>query len=245
MKILALEFSSPQRSVAIVQPAASPGPHAAPSVCEVIETGGRATKAIGMIEEALRDAQLEREQIDCVAVGLGPGSYTGIRAAIAFAQGWQLARNVKVLGISSVECIAEQVCADGLTGVINIVIDAQRNEFYLAQYTLHEPCNADIPVGERSAEFPVRSKLHGPGASQPLRLATLSEVQQIERAGQTLIGPEVTKWFAGGRIVFPRAAMLGQIALRRNVFVPGEKLEPIYLRETTFLKAPPPRILPH
>ena len=236
MKILALEFSSPQRSVAIVQPAASPGPHAAPSVSEVIETGGRATKAIGMIEEALRDAQLEREQIDCVAVGLGPGSYTGIRAGIAFAQGWQLARNVKLLGISSVECIAEQACADGLTGCINIVIDAQRNEFYLAQYTLHEPCNAD---------FPVRSKLHGPGASQPLRLATLSEAQQIERSGQTLIGPEVTKWFPGGRIVFPRAAVLGQIALRRNDFVPGEKLEPIYLRETTFVKAPPPRILPH
>src|SRR5262245_8194490 len=136
MKILALEFSSPQRSVAIVQTPASHGLHAAPSISEVIETGGRATKAIGMIEEALRDAQLEREQIDCIAVGLGPGSYNGIRAGIAFAQGWQLARNVKLLGVSSVECIAEQARADGLTGAINVVIDAQRNEFYLGQYTL-------------------------------------------------------------------------------------------------------------
>jgi tRNA threonylcarbamoyl adenosine modification protein YeaZ len=223
MKILALEFSSPQRSVAIVQSPASAGPHAAPSVSEVIETGGRATKAIGMIEEALRDAQLEREQIDCVAVGLGPGSYTGIRAGIAFAQGWQLARNVKLLGISSVECIAEQACADGLTGSINIVIDAQRNEFYLAQYTLSETGWTEL---------------------QPLHLTTFAEVQQIERAGQILIGPEVTKWFPAGRIVFPRAAVLGQIGLRRNDFVPGEKLEPIYLRETTFVKAPPPRIVP-
>jgi tRNA threonylcarbamoyladenosine biosynthesis protein TsaB len=221
MKILAFEFSSPQRSVAIVQPPASAGPHAAPSVSEVIETGGRATKAIGMIEEALRDAQLEREQIDCVAVGLGLGSYSGIRASIAFAQGWQLARNVKLLGISSVECIANQASADGMAGSINIVIDAQRNEFYLAQYTLTEKAWTEL---------------------QPLRLATFAEVQQIERAGQTLIGPEVTKWFPGGRIVFPRAAVLGQIALRRNDFVPGEKLEPIYLRETTFVKAPPPRI---
>jgi tRNA threonylcarbamoyladenosine biosynthesis protein TsaB len=221
MRILALEFSSLQRSVAIVQPSSS-GSHAAPSVSEVIETGGRATKAIGMIEQALRDAQLEREQIDCVAVGLGPGSYSGIRAAIAFAQGWQLARNVKLLGVSTVECIAEQAVADGLAGSINIVIDAQRNEFYLAQYNLS---------GKGWAEV------------QSLRLATLAEVQQIERAGQTLIGPEVTKWFASGRIVFPRAAVLGQIALRRNDFVPGEKLEPIYLRETTFVKAPPPRIL--
>ena len=223
MKILALEFSSAQRSVAIMRAPASPGPQGAPSVSEVIETSGRAIRAVGMIEEALRDAQLEREQIDCVAVGLGPGSYSGIRAAIAFAQGWQLARNVKLLGVSSAECIAEQAVADGLTGPINTIIDAQRNEFYLAQYDLSEK---------------------GPVEVQPLRLVTLAEVQQLERAGQTLIGPEVTKWFPGARIVFPRAAVLGQIALRRNDFVPGEKLEPIYLRETSFVKAPPPRIIP-
>src|ERR1043166_7598064 len=160
MKILALEFSSPQRSVAVVQPPAGHASHAAPSIAEFVETGGRATKAIGMIEEALRDAHLEREQIDCIAVGLGPGSYAGIRAGIAFAQGWQLARAVKLLGISSVECIAEQAYADGLTGTVNIVIDAQRNEFYLAQYTLGEKGWTEI---------------------QSLRLATLVEVQEIER----------------------------------------------------------------
>jgi tRNA threonylcarbamoyl adenosine modification protein YeaZ len=224
MKILALEFSSSQRSVAVVQTAApSHPPHAAPSVSEVIETGGRETRAIGMIEAALRDGGLEREQIECVAVGLGPGSYAGIRAAIAFAQGWQLARKIKLLGISSVECIAEQAFADAMRGAINIVVDAQRNEFYLGQYSLGEKGWAEL---------------------QPLRLASLAEVRQVESAGQTLIGPEVTKWFPSGRISFPRAAVLGKIALRRNDFMPGEKLEPIYLRETTFVKAPPPRIIP-
>jgi universal bacterial protein YeaZ len=223
MKILALEFSSPQRSVAIVQAPESAGAHTAPSVSEVIETGGRATKAISMIEDALRDGHVEREQIDCVAVGLGPGSYAGIRAGIAFAQGWQLARNVKLLGVSSVECISEQAFADGLRGEISVVIDAQRNEFYLARHTLNQ---------------------HGWTETQALRLTTLAEVQQIERTGQTVIGPEVTKWFPGGRIMFPRAAVLGQIALRRKDFVPGEKLEPIYLRETAFVKAAPPRIIP-
>lgn len=221
MKILALEFSSPQRSVAIVQSAAASAPHAVPSISEVIETGGRATKAIGMIEEALRDSKLEREQIDCVAVGLGPGSYSGIRAGIAFAQGWQLARDIKLLGVSSVECIAEQGRADGLTRTVNIVVDAQRGEFYLAQFSLSEKDLKEL---------------------QPTRLAGLAELQEIERAGQTLIGPEVTNWFPGGRVVFPRASVLGQIALRRNDFVSGEKLEPIYLRETSFVKAPPPRI---
>ena len=68
------------------------------------ETGGR--RAIGLVEEALRQAGCEREDMETIAVGLGPGSYTGIRGAIALAQGWQLGRGVNVLGISSVECLA-------------------------------------------------------------------------------------------------------------------------------------------
>src|ERR1700722_4432912 len=122
MKILALEFSSPQRSVAITGPDYS-------AISEVIDTGKSAPLVV--IEAALREAQLEREQIECVALGLGPGSYTGIRAAISIAQGWQLARAVKLIGVSSVECVAAQAAEDGITGRIGVVIDAQREEFYL------------------------------------------------------------------------------------------------------------------
>ena len=104
MKILALEFSSPQRSVAVAD--------GGRAVSEVIEAGASGTQAFGMIEAALREAKLEREQIECIVIGLGPGSYTGIRAALSIAQGWQLAREIKLLGISSVEAIAAQAQAD-------------------------------------------------------------------------------------------------------------------------------------
>ena len=63
MKILALEFSSPQRSVAVADDGRA--------MSEVIETGASGTRAFGMIEAALREAKLEREQIECVVVGLG------------------------------------------------------------------------------------------------------------------------------------------------------------------------------
>jgi hypothetical protein len=66
-------------------------------------------------------------------------------------------------------------------------------------------------------------------------------VEAERNAGNQLIGPEVTNWFAEGRLLFPRAAMLGQLALGRDNFVRGEKIEPIYLRETKFVKAPPSR----
>jgi tRNA threonylcarbamoyl adenosine modification protein YeaZ len=190
---------------------------------EVVETGERATHAFALIQSALSSARLEPEQIECLALGLGPGSYTGIRAALALAQGWQLARNVRLLGISSVECLAAQAQAEGLTGRVALVVDAQRHEFYLAGYELGAG-------GRRVVE--------------PLRLATLAQVQAHAENGWLLIGPEATKWFPGARVLFPRAATLGQLAQERSDFVSGDKLEPIYLRETTFVKAPPPRKLP-
>jgi tRNA threonylcarbamoyl adenosine modification protein YeaZ len=223
MKILALEFSSPQRSVAVVHAREVPPPGAAPSAVEVIETGQIPAQTIGLTEEALRQAHLEREQIECLAIGLGPGSYTGIRGAIALAQGWQLGRKVKLVGISSADVIAAQAQAEGITGSIAVVIDAQRKEFYLANYEI---------TADRWREI------------EPLRLTGADEVQACRRAGHMLVGPEVTRWFPEDRIIFPRAARLGSLALRRTDFVSGDQLEPIYLRQTTFVKAPPPRILP-
>lgn len=214
MKILALEFSSSQRSVAIA---------GRNKLREIIETGAGANAPLLMIEEALRRAELEREQIECIAIGLGPGSYTGIRSAIALAQGWQLARSVNLLGISSTQCIAVQARADGLRGRFSVVIDAQREEFYLATYEISDANCDEI---------------------ESLRIVTRPELQSRVQNASVLIGPEVARWFPSAKTVYPRASMLCRVALNRNDFVSGEKLEPIYLRETKFIKAPPPRIVP-
>jgi tRNA threonylcarbamoyl adenosine modification protein YeaZ len=220
MKILALEFSSPQRSVAVVQERTEAGPLV---LGEAIETGARSSNALGLVEDALREAQMDRAQIECLVIGLGPGSYNGIRLAIALAQGWQLARSVKLLGISTAECLAAEAQAEGMLGRVHVVIDAQRGEFYLAGYDLSAEAAREV---------------------EPLRLATLPEVRACHEAGGIIVGPEVAKWFPGGRVLFPRAATLGRVARGRTGFVPGEKLEPIYLRATQFVKAPPPRIVP-
>lgn len=215
MKILALEFSSTQRSVAV----ACGGAH----VREVIETSpGKAMQPFAMIETVLEAAGIGRREIACIVVGLGPGSYTGIRAGIALAQGWQLARDVKLLGISSVEAIAAQAQSDGLRGRANVVVDAQRGEFYLAAWEL----------GETTAH-----------ETQPLRIVSRDVIESLAASGALLIGPEVTRWFPIGQTIHPRAVALAGLATARTDFVTGDKLEPIYLRETTFVKAPPPRVV--
>ena len=222
MKILALESSSPQRSVAVIDE--SPGAKWKVQ-SEVIETAARGANAIELIDAALRQAQVEREQIEIIAVGLGPGSYNGIRMAIAIAQGWQLAgegRGIKLLGLSSAECVAAVASEAGIEGSVAVIIDAQRGEVYTAGYELASEDWREV---------------------KPLRLSSLEPLKECAARGRHLIGPEVTKWFPTGRVIFPRAATLGRLALGRRDFVLGEKLEPIYLREANFVKAPQPRIL--
>ena len=122
MKILALEFSSEQRSVAIVENGTVLG--------EARETAGKHTQAFALIEQALAQAGLEREQIECVAVGLGPGSYMGTRIAIAIAQGWQLARGVETAGVNSAEAAARK--GSGLPEARTIALFAQDQKGFVS-----------------------------------------------------------------------------------------------------------------
>jgi tRNA threonylcarbamoyladenosine biosynthesis protein TsaB len=214
MMILALEFSSSQRSVAIARDGSV--------LAEASESGGRGTNAFGMVEKVLASAKIGRAEIECLAVGLGPGSYTGIRVALSIAQGWQLATGVKLLGVGSVECLAAQAQAEKIFGRVNVVIDAQRGEFYLAAYEVSADCVKEV---------------------EPLRIVTLAAVESRAIAGEILIGPEALRWFPSRKILFPQAAMLAVLAANRGDFAAGEKLEPVYLRETNFVKTPPGRAI--
>jgi tRNA threonylcarbamoyladenosine biosynthesis protein TsaB len=158
-----------------------------------------------------------------IAVGLGPGSYAGIRSAIALAQGWQLGREVKLLGVSSADCVAAQAVAEGITGKVVVTIDAHRGEFYLANYELTASSWRE---------------------TQGVRLASKQAVIDSQAKGELVIGPEVKAVFQYGRAVWPRAGMLARMAVSRSDFIPGQDLRPLYLRETTFVKAPPSRLVP-
>jgi tRNA threonylcarbamoyladenosine biosynthesis protein TsaB len=225
MKILAIEFSSTQRSVALLN--GLPAPQGLPADLNVAacitETGLGKTKAMPMIESALNQADWQRQQIDTLVVGLGPGSYTGIRAGISIAQGWQLGGRVKIQGISSMECLAARAHAAGWRKRIHFVLDAQRGEFYMAAYDLG---------GQTTT------------CCEPLGLVSREMVQTVLDKGGCVAGPEISKWFPSGLELFPDAVTLGLMAAREQKYISGEQLEPIYLRAITFVKAPTPRHIP-
>ena len=205
--ILALEFSSDRRSVAVAR-------NGEVLVEAVQHTDSRATNAFGLVETVLANAKITREEVEAVAIGLGPGSYTGIRVAIAMAQGWQLARHIKLIGVSSAECLAAQAQAKQIYGRVNVVIDAQRGEFYSATW--------EISAVE---------------CRQILPLTVVPQNELRARAGEICVGPQVES------PLFPSATMVASLASRNIGAISGEPLEPIYLRDDTFVKAAPPRVL--
>ncbi len=241
MITMALEFSSPVRSVAVLASESQTNP--ATALGAASDEGARTLKPLNLVERALGKASVGLESIERLVVGLGPGSYTGIRSAIALAQGWQLARPIQLMGISTVVCLAAQAHANGWFGNVNVVIDAQRGEVYVARFEINES-------GWRETE--------------PLRLATMEQARGIATTPSPahpaaigfvgagggavfpalVIGPEVARWFPDGRTLVPDAAVLGRLSQGRTGSSSGEELEPIYLRQTCFVKAPLPRVLP-
>lgn len=215
MTILALEFSAELRSAAVLVEGAAPE-------C-VTDQRPREHGPIALIEQALIAAGVEREQIDCIALGLGPGSYTGIRAAIAMAQGWNLGRKVRLVGLSSMEGLAEQAQAAGTRGSASFVVDAQRGEIYWTKYCLG----------------PVERMI-----LQPLRLATWEELDAAREEGESIFGPDPKLSERGVQLLIPSARILARQARESGLELAPEQLEPIYLRPTSFVKAPPPRVIP-
>lgn len=216
MKILAIDFSTPRRSVAL----AESHDGGVRIIGRSEEQHGQVTHAFALIDNLLREAGHERAAIECVAIGLGPGSYAGIRVSLALAQGWQLGNGVKTLGISSIECLAETAREAGHRGPATLVVDAQRGEFYLADYQLTDD---------------------GCEPMQPLAIVSRGEIERRLAEDMTVFSPDApTTGIAGLRELYPDAARLAVLAARCGEFVPAEVLEPIYLRATSFVKARKP-----
>lgn len=110
-----------------------------------------------MVDELLRESGASLRQLDGIAYGAGPGSFTGLRIACAVTQGLALGADLPVVGVSTLESIAEQT---GAARVLT-VLDARMAEVYWAAYqressgwrcvvapALARPESVSVPVGD-------------------------------------------------------------------------------------------------
>ena len=96
------------------------------------------------VDEMLRENDLLPEDLAAVAIGRGPGSYTGLRIGTAFAKGFCYALNIPLLAIDSLESLARIACEDYEVGTIESddwagallcpMIDARRMEVFCSVY---------------------------------------------------------------------------------------------------------------
>ncbi|AQX27466.1 MULTISPECIES: tRNA (adenosine(37)-N6)-threonylcarbamoyltransferase complex dimerization subunit type 1 TsaB [unclassified Bartonella] len=91
---------------------------------------GHAEKLIGQIDQLINQANIKLDQINRIAVNIGPGSFTGIRIGVATARALALALEIPAIGVSSLEALAAQVVNENTTSIITVIIEAGRGMFY-------------------------------------------------------------------------------------------------------------------
>ena len=112
------------------------------------------TQLLPGIDETLASHGVAREDIACVAVGRGPGSFTGVRIAMATAKGVASALEVPLIGVSSLDAVAWNAWAADVRGPLAVVADAMRKEVYPVRFVL-----GDAGIERLEADRVVKAEL--------------------------------------------------------------------------------------
>ena len=181
-----------------------------------------------MCEELLAEAGLARRDLDALAVGCGPGAFTGVRLAISAAQGIGFALAIPVVPVSSLAALALQAPDNG--AAILAVIDARMGEIYAGTFRCTRKGGVE-PIGAESV-----------GAASVLELPDASAWNVIGSGWSTYRDVLLTRlpapplWADGDR--YPQAMDIARIALplaRDGRGVAAEHVMPVYLRDKVAL----------
>jgi tRNA threonylcarbamoyladenosine biosynthesis protein TsaB len=213
MIALALDTSGDEASVALMRDGAVLG-------AEVLSSGMRhGVELFPALERLLRGASVAPRDVDLVAVGTGPGSYTGLRVGITAARAFAYAADAALLGIPSCDAWAGSTPLE--TRPLAVVLDARVRAVYLAVY---EPAAAGWARG------------FGPELMQPADAAARIPADAV------VVGDGVARYADAypGRVSAPSptradASQVARLALSR--VARGERdaidaVTPLYLRRT-------------
>jgi tRNA threonylcarbamoyladenosine biosynthesis protein TsaB len=180
MKVLALEFSSPVGSVAFSGGSDGPAFRAFPAD----------RKDSGFFFENLRAIYQAGGPPDLIVVGLGPGSYAGVRIAIATAAGLKIASGARLVGLPS-------ICAIDQTEYI-FVGDARRNSFFFAHVVGGHCAEGPTLATEEEIQTRLRQQRKLPIiATEPLAQFENVKVEHPSALRLVELAPELTGETAG------------------------------------------------
>jgi tRNA threonylcarbamoyladenosine biosynthesis protein TsaB len=175
MKLLALEFSTDRAGIAAADGARV-------LAAETLETGRRrCMELFPAAERVLAAAGWTFGEVERYAVGIGPGSYTGLRVSLTAARGWALPGNTPVHAIPSPAALAAEALAADPSRPVAVCGDARRGHLWCALFEADprtlvrqvEPF-ALVPAGERGAKWPAARWLEPDSPPSAAWLAALS-----------------------------------------------------------------------
>ncbi|PCH94308.1 MAG: tRNA (adenosine(37)-N6)-threonylcarbamoyltransferase complex dimerization subunit type 1 TsaB [Gammaproteobacteria bacterium] len=200
-----------------------------------------------MVDEVLKEAGIKLSQCDGLIFGRGPGSFTGVRIGVGVAQGLAFAAELPVVGVSSLQTMAQLAFAQGKVkhqqAQVLAMIDARMGEVYNGYFVLddnnimQEQILADKEAEAVTAPELVKARLNNIVTSAVYGVGTgwdaYSEQLSVLKSNEGT--PE---------ILFPSAeAMLiiGEAAFKLGAGVSAEEAQPVYVRDTVSWKKLPGR----
>jgi tRNA threonylcarbamoyladenosine biosynthesis protein TsaB len=129
VRILGIESSSARGSVALVEGGKLV------AALEHEHPNAHAESLLAMVEELLASAGFAKSSLDRLGVGVGPGSFTGLRVGIALAEGMSLGLDRPLFGIGALRAMARGV-PNEFPGPRCALLDARRSELFAAAYAL-------------------------------------------------------------------------------------------------------------
>ena len=219
MKILALETSTDRCSVALWR-------EGDVYAREVFAGQRHSELLLGMVDEALRRHALTARELDGIAFGAGPGSFTGLRIACGVTQGIAFGAGLRVVGVSTLLAVAEAAGAERAV----CCLDARMGQVYHAAYLRSGGGWATV---------------HGPGLYDPQAAPLVAEGAWTGCGSGFGAYREALMWRYAGCLtailpdVHPRAAEIARLAVPEFAAgrsVPPEAAVPVYIRDKVALR---------
>jgi tRNA threonylcarbamoyl adenosine modification protein YeaZ len=203
--------------------------------------GAHSAVIVESVRALLAQSKFTLDDVDAFAVGLGPGSFTGIRIGVAIVKGFGLATNKPVYGVGSLEILAAG--ALGATGPVVTAIDARRSEIFFALYDRAEdgalsviaepdhrqPVAAGARIGELLAG---RSATVIGDLDEPLR----ARVREGAKDARLVFAPRV--------MGTPLARLLANEVLAGRAVLDDGSMEPRYVRPMDAKLPSKPQVTP-
>ncbi len=221
--LLALDTSGALVTVAVAEGGADGDGRVAVRAERDVEQVNRHAELLApMISEALAEAGAAASALTAVAVGVGPGPFTGLRVGLVTAQTLGHTLGVPVLGVCSLDALADRVVAHhGGSGPAEFVVatDARRREVYWARYRVVAAAG-----GTGTAE-----RIDGPAVRAPADLAAALGGVPVVGRGAALY-PDLLGEPPAGSPLDVTAAAVARLAVRMRRRGDPLAVRPLYLR---------------